>query len=80
MMLNAFCVIMDLSLLETELQIFNRTLATETNIRKFIELLTRIASNFTFVEEDTSLNGVFTIILSLSEQYKRKLVQKNVQS
>ena len=80
MRLNAFCVIMDLSLLETELQTFNRTLATETNIRKFIELLTRIASNFTFVEEDTSLNGVFTIILSLSEQYKRELVQKNVQS
>jgi len=71
---------MDLSLLETELQTFNRTLATESNIRKFIELLTRIASNFTFVEEDTSLNGVFTIILSLSEQYKRELVQKNVQS
>jgi len=71
---------MDLSLLETELQTFNRTLATETNIRKFIELLTEIASNFTFVEEDTSLNGVFTIILSLSEQYKRELVQKNVQS
>ena len=80
MRLNAFCVIMDLSLLETELQTFNRTLATESNIRKFIELLTRIASNFTFVEEDTSLNGVFTIILSLSEQYKRELVQKNVQS
>ena len=80
MRLNAFCVIMDLSLLETELQTFNRTLATETNIRKFIELLTEIASNFTFVEEDTSLNGVFTIILSLSEQYKRELVQKNVQS
>ena len=80
MRLNAFCVIMDLSLLETELQTFNRTLATETNIRKFIELLTEIASNFTFVEEDTSLNGVFTIILSLSEKYKRELVQKNVQS
>ena len=74
------CVIMDLFLLGAELQTFNRTLATETNIRKFIELLTEIASNFTFVEEDTSLNGVFTIILSLSEQYKRELVQKNVQS
>jgi hypothetical protein len=74
------CVIMDLFLLGAELNTFNRTLATESNIRKFIELLTRIASNFTFVEEDTSLNGVFTIILSLSEQYKRELVQKNVQS
>jgi hypothetical protein len=71
---------MDLFLLGAELNTFNRTLATESNIRKFIELLTRIASNFTFVEEDTSLNGVFTIILSLSEQYKRELVQKNVQS
>ena len=74
------CVIIDLFLLGAELNTFNRTLATESNIRKFIELLTRIASNFTFVEEDTSLNGVFTIILSLSEQYKRELVQKNVQS
>ena len=74
------CVIMDLFLLGAELNTFNRTLATESNIRKFIELLLRIASNFTFVEEDTSLNGVFTIILSLSEQYKRELVQKNVQS
>lgn len=74
------CVIMDLFLLGAELNTFNRTLATESNIRKFIELLTRIASNFTFVEEDISLNGVFTIILSLSEQYKRELVQKNVQS
>ena len=74
------CVIMDLFLLGAELNTFNRTVATESNIRKFIELLTRIASNLTFVEEDTSLNGVFTIILSLSEQYKRELVQKNVQS
>ena len=74
------CVIMDLFLLGAELNTFNRTLATESNIRKFIESLTRIASNFTFVEEDTSLNGVFTIILSLSEQYKRELVQINVQS
>ena len=74
------CVIMDLFLLGAELNTFNRTLATESNIRKLIESLTRIASNFTFVEEDISLNGVFTIILSLSEQYKRELVQKNVQS
>jgi hypothetical protein len=65
---------MENNLLKQEIDKFNSRFATETNIRTFLLILKDIASRFTFVEEDTTLNGSFNTILTLVEQYKHELI------
>ena len=65
---------MENNLLKQEIDKFNTRFARETDIKIFLSNLKDIASRFTFVEEDTTLNGCFNTLLGLVEQYKHELI------
>lgn len=58
----------------SELNSFLLTLGADKNIETYLNNLKIIASRFTFLEEDQTLQGTFSVLLSLVEQYKRELL------
>ena len=57
-----------------DIDTFNNQLATETDFKKFLALIRQLASKFSFLEEEDTVNSYHTIILGLVEQYKNELI------
>jgi len=54
---------------EQELDRFRVCLQTETDFTKVLNQIKHIASQFSVLEEERTLNGCFITILSLAEQF-----------
>lgn len=65
---------MENAYIRKEIDKFNNQLASEKDFKKFLALLRSIASKFSFLEEEDTVNCYHTIILGLAEQYKNELL------
>ena len=60
-----------------EVEQFRSLLGKETDFDQFLKILFEIASRFSLKEEDKNLNGCFSVLLGLVEQYTHELLVKS---
>jgi hypothetical protein len=63
-----------MEILERAVDAFETDLSTETNIKLFLAKFRNITRRFVLLEEDNTLNGSFSTVLGLAEQYNHELL------
>lgn len=59
---------------ELDIEKFHTELKSETDLSGFLRRIKEIAARFSILDEGNNLNGCFTTILTLSEQYNHELL------